>query len=141
MIAKLLCVAAAIANAQLESAPAQQVVVQGSAAKPAIERILQADNLDVEQLPADEVAARMAEITRGAAPAEFWAAYQAHVRAWQDYAAAKARARSAAAGDPDGQVDGRAIADARGRINRTFDAVKTIAKRYGAWPPRTPTRL
>ncbi len=41
----------------------------------------------------------------------------------------------------DDAPDGRAIAAARKRINATFDVVEAIAKRYGAWPPRTPTRL
>jgi hypothetical protein len=118
----------------------QEVVVRSSAARPAIMRILEADNLDVERLPAAEVAAQMQEITRGAAPADFWKAYQEHVRAWAAYAHAKARARDADPLDVD-SLDGGAIATARRRINSTFDAVETIAKRYGAWPPRVPTRL
>jgi hypothetical protein len=119
----------------------EDVVVQGSASRPAIQRILEADNLDIERLPAGEVAERMREIGRGAAPVEFWAAYQAHVRAWTDYAEAKARARRADPLQVDDAPDGRAITDARRRINTTFDVVEAIAKRYRAWPPRTPTRL
>jgi hypothetical protein len=138
--AKLVCLAV-LASAPPVSAPvAQDVVVAASAAKPAIMRILEADNLDIETLPASEVAERMSEIRQGAAPAEFWIAYQAHVRAWQDYARAKARAQrvDALSGDT---IDGGAIVDARTRINRTFDAVELIAKRFGAWPPRTQTRF
>jgi hypothetical protein len=119
----------------------EDVVVQSSAARPAIQRILEADNLDIERLPAGEVAARMREIGRGAAPVEFWTAYQEHVRAWADYAEAKERARQSDPLQVDDAPDGRAIAAARRRINATFDVVEAIAKRYQAWPPRTPTRL
>ncbi len=119
----------------------EDVIVQSSAARPAIQRILEADNLDIDRLPAGEVAARMREIGRGAAPLEFWAAYQEHVRAWTDYAEARARARGADPLQVPDVPDGRAIAVARRRINATFDLVEAIAKRYGAWPPRTPTRL
>ena len=141
MTSKLLYLAALSVADPSATVSSQQVVVQASAARPAIERILTADNLDVEELPAGEVAARMGEITRGAAPLEFWTAYQAHVRAWRVYADAKDRAQSADSTDRGNQVDGRAIVDARQRINRTFDAVEAIAKRHGAWPPRTTTRL
>ena len=116
------------------------IVVRGSAA-PAIRRILEADNLDVERLPAGEVAARMRDIGRGAAPAEFWTAYQDHVEAWTDYAAAKARARQWDPLQSDAGPDGAAIAEARRRINATFDVVEAIAKRHGAWPPRSQTRF
>ncbi len=119
----------------------EDIIVQSSAARPAIQRILEADNLDIDRLPAGEVAARMREIGRGAAPREFWAAYQEHVRAWTDYAEAKERARLSDPLQVDDVPDGRAIAVARRRINATFDLVEAIAKRYGAWPPRTPTRL
>jgi hypothetical protein len=119
----------------------EDIIVRSSAARPAIQRILEADNLDIERLPAGEVAARMREIGRGAAPVEFWAAYQEHVRAWTDYAEAKTRARRSDPLQVDDAPDGRTIAAARRRINATFDVVEAIAKRYGAWPPRTPTRL
>ena len=141
MPAKLLFALSLLA---LQSAPAVtggDVVVRSSAARPAIQRILEADNLDVERLPAGEVAARMREISRGVAPADFWVAYQDHVRAWTDYAEAKARARRSNPLQVDDAPDGRAIAAARRRINATFDVVEAIAKRYEAWPPRTPTRF
>jgi uncharacterized 2Fe-2S/4Fe-4S cluster protein (DUF4445 family) len=137
-IAALAVTPSAAAGAEFQG---QEIVVRSSAARPAIQRILEADNLDVERLPADEVAARMREIGRGAAPAEFWTAYQAHVKAWTDYAEAKARARRT---DPLQIADPRdaaAIVAARRRINATFDVVEAIAKRHGAWPPRTPTRF
>ena len=47
------------------------VVVRSSAARPAIMRILEADNLDLDRLPAQDVAGRMQDIERGAAPAGF----------------------------------------------------------------------
>ena len=64
------------------------VVITRSAAIPAIERILKADNLDVDALSPQEIAAAMQGIRQGAAPRDFWDAYQAHVKAWTDYAAA-----------------------------------------------------
>jgi hypothetical protein len=135
--AKLALAAALIAPPAAEP-PTQQVVV---AARPAIMRILEADNLDVDSLSASEVADRMSDITQGAAPAEFWKAYQAHVRAWQDYAAAKRRVREADALTGPSLADAGAIVGARTRINGTFDVVEAIARRYEAWPPRTQTRL
>ena len=141
IIAIGLCLMPTAPAAAKEADPqSQQIVVRSSAARPAIQRILEADNLDIG-LPANEVAARMREIGRGAAPTEFWTAYQDHVRAWTDYAEAKARARRS---DPlriDDAPDGAAIAAARRRINATFDVVEAIAKHYDAWPPRTPTRF
>ena len=139
--AKLLLTLALFAVQSGPPVKGEDLVVQSSAARPAIQRILEADNLDVDRLPADEVAARMQEIRRGVAPVDFWAAYQDHVQAWTDYAAAKARARRSDPLQVDSAPDGRAIAAARQRINATFDVVEAIAKRYGAWPPRTPTRL
>ena len=118
-----------------------EILVRGNAARPAIMRILEADNLDIDQLPAVDVANRMQDIERRAAPADFWAAYQNHVRAWTDYANARARARRSDPLNLDEAVDGAAIATARRRINATFDVVEAIAKRYDAWPPRTPTRF
>ena len=104
-------------------------------------RILEADNLDVEALPASEVAARMGAITQGAAPSEFWTAYRAHVRAWEDYALAKNRVRGADALTGPSLEEAGAVVAARGRINATFDAVEATARRFGAWPPRVQTRL
>ena len=116
------------------------MVVRASAAKPAIERILNADNLDVERLSAREVADTMAEIPRGRAPSDFWNAYQAHVQAWLEYAAAKDRSRAGTATDIDSAPNGAAIASARQRINTTFDRVEELARKYGARLPITATR-
>jgi hypothetical protein len=138
--AKLLFALLTVFQAPLLASQAE-ILVQGSAARPAIMRILEADNLDIEELPAAEVADRMRGIDRGAAPGDFWAAYQDHVRAWSDYAEARERARRADPLDLDEAVDSAAIAAARRRINATFDVVEAIAKRHNAWPPRTPTRL
>src|SRR5687767_2363811 len=108
--AKLLFTLALLASQAAPPVKGDDVVVQSSAARPAIHRILEADNLDVDRLPADEVAARMQEIRRGVAPIDFWAAYQDHVRAWTDYAEAKARARRSDPLQVDNAPDGRAIA-------------------------------
>lgn len=134
----------ALAGAHLPSEPLgeQLVIVTAKAAKPAIQRILQADNMDVKALPAAEVAERMADIPRGTAPLEFWTAYRAHVNAWKDYAAAQARSRSRIIDTTDtSMAGGQALLNASLRINSTFDAVEAIARRYGAWPPRSQTKL
>jgi hypothetical protein len=134
LVWKFLC-ALALAGAMQPPASSPDVVVRASAARPAIERILRADNLDVEHLPASDVADIMSEIPRGGAPLDFWTAYQAHVRAWQDYADAKERARRANPTDIDNAPDGAAIADARKRISSTFDLVERIAREYGVRLP------
>src|SRR5688500_15768962 len=109
--AKLLCALLLLLQPPPLAAKAD-VVVRGSAARPAIMRILEADNLDLHRLPATEVAGRMQVIERGAAPADFWAAYQDHVRAWTDYAAAKEHARRSDPLNVDDVPDGAAIAAA-----------------------------
>ena len=134
----LLAVAATLFPAVARS---EEVVVSASAARPAIERILNADNLDLDLLSSREVADTMAEIPRGTAPLEFWLAYREHVRAWQDYADAKDRGRGASPMDIDQRPDGAAISDARRRINATFDKVEEIARRHGARLPAAPTRI
>ena len=115
-----------------------EVTVQASAAVPAITRILDADNLDVESLPPREVAERMRLIPRGAAPKPFWDAYQEHVRAWSDYAAAREKSRSAdlLSADPS-----PAVGEARVRINHSFDRVEKVARAYGVFVPIPRTRL
>lgn len=47
------------------------VVVSRSAAVPAIERILKADNLAVDDLAPQEIAASMRDIRQGATPRDF----------------------------------------------------------------------
>jgi len=139
MTAKLI---AALVLAGVPSAPMpQEVTVAASAARPAIMRILEADNLDVETLTASEVATRMDAIAQGAAPTEFWIAYRAHRSAWHDYARAKEKVRGADALTGPTLDEASAVVASRHRINATFDVVEAIAKRYGAWPPRVQTRL
>ena len=141
MIGRLLCGLAILVAQPGRSEPAADVVVQNSAAVPAIERILNADNLDVDRLSPRKVADTMAEIARGRAPGDFWAAYQQHVRAWQDYADARDAARILTSPtDIDHRPDGAAIDDARKRINSTFDQVEAIARRYHARIPASSTR-
>jgi hypothetical protein len=141
MIGRLLCGLAFLISAPAFSEPATDVVIQNSAAKPAIERILNADNLDVDRLSPREVAETIAEIPRGRAPGDFWNAYQLHVRAWQDYADARDAARiPTSPTDIDHRPDGAAIDSARKRINSTFDDVEAIARRYHAHIPAYTTR-
>ena len=126
----------------MQSETVAEVIVRGSAARPAIERILTADNLDIDRLSPREVADTMAEIPRGRAPGKFWSAYQKHVRAWQDYADAQDKSRAATSPtDIDNRPDGVAIANARKRINITFDEVETIAHEYRARVPAFSTRF
>jgi hypothetical protein len=142
MLGKRLCLLAAAAAALPPTiAQSEEVVVRASAARPAIERILNADNLDLDRLSMREVADTMDQIPRGRAPLDFWLAYRAHVRAWQDYADARDRGRGASPTDIDRTPDGTAVSDARRRINTTFDEVEEIARRYGARLPAAPTRI
>ena len=83
----------------------------------------------------------MAVIPRGVAPPDFWQAYQAHVRAWQDYADARQRGRAKSPTDISALADGAAVAEARRRINSTFDQVVAIARRYGARMPLSTTTV
>ena len=114
------------------------IIVRASRARPAIERILKADNLRVDLLSPAEVAARMEEIEQGAAPDDFWAAYQAQVRAWRAYASVIARSRGSDARDPDKRAT-LAVAEARVAINSSFDLVEMQARRYGARLPARST--
>ena len=114
-----------------------EVTVRASAARPAIERILKADNLEVEQLAPQEVAAAMEAIGRSAAPADFWEAYQAHVRAWRRYADLQASARRSSPLTLDAAPG---LGAARLQINRTFAEVERVARRYGVRVPRPRVR-
>ena len=136
LLATLLMLASFEPPPEPPSAPAEIVVLR-SAAKPAIQRILRADNLDVERLPPRQVADRMEAIPQGAAPRDFWLAYQAHVRAWRAYADATDRSRSANPLKIDTAPDGHGIAVARKLINTTFNDVERVAAHYGVKPPLT----
>jgi hypothetical protein len=117
------------------------IVVRRSAAQPAIERILKADNLDVEALAPREVAQQMQSIRQGAAPSAFWQAYQAHVHAWTRYADALEAAGRRAPGEPPSPGSEWAVGEARTAINTTFDAVEALARQHGARIPLPRTRL
>ena len=117
------------------------VVVTRSAAVPAIKRILKADNLDVDDLAPQEIAAAMRDIRQGAAPSDFWFAYQAHVKAWNDYAAALDAAAKRQPGEPAPAGSEWAVGEARTRINTTFDTVERLARTRGAAIPLPRTRI
>jgi hypothetical protein len=117
------------------------VVVSRSAATPAIERILKADNLAVDDLAPQEIAAAMRDIRQGAAPRDFWIAYQAHVRAWSDYAAALDATAKRQPGEPPPAGSEGAVGEARTRINATFDTVERLARTRGATIPLPRTRI
>jgi hypothetical protein len=118
-----------------------EIVVRRSAAQPAIERILKADNLDIDRLSPREVSDRMKEIGQGASPDAFWQAYQAHVAAWTDYADALEAASKLKPGEPRPARSEWAVGRARARINRTFETVELLARRYGARVPLPRSRL
>ena len=109
-----------------EPAPAQdsEIVVRGDARRTAIERILEADNLDTARLSPAQVAEAMRAIDRGRAPHDFWVAYRAHVLAWTRLAAAPEQSEEAVR--------------AGAAIDVSFDEVERIARAYGARlpPPR-----
>jgi hypothetical protein len=141
MLGKHLCwlVAAAVMTSPSSSAE-EEVVVTASAARPAIERILSADNFDVDRMSMREVADAMDQIPRGGAPLDFWLAYREHARAWRDFADARDRSRRASHIDMNAQSDSAAIFGARQMIETTFDRVEDIARRYGARLPNAATR-
>jgi hypothetical protein len=115
---------AAVAGAAAAQEP--QIVVERSRDRLEIERVLQADNLDLGSMSPREVAEAMARIPRGRAPDEFWARYQGHVRAWQWYAALASTAG----------VNGHDVVEAEALVNATFDDVERIALSYGARLPK-----
>jgi hypothetical protein len=113
------------------AAQGTDIVVLGDSRKVEIERILDADNIDTARLPAREVADMMVRIVRGRAPEDFWLAYRAHVTAWQRLAQAESGRRRIADG-----VDGdEAVIRAEQAVERSFDEVERLARRYGARVP------
>jgi len=103
------------------------IVVRADVAKSEIERILNADNLDTISMDPRDIADAIAAIPRGRAPFDFWQAYQKHVAAWEDMAALADRRGGEA---DDGELD-----SADRVINRTFEEVERIARKYGARMP------
>lgn len=117
-------------------APAQESSAANSneTARTAIERVLQADNLDTDQLSPRDVAETIAGIPQGRAPDDFWTAYQAHVRAWQRFAQVWDRA-VAQRGESTFIDNEEELLEAEQAIGTTFDEVERIARRYGARLP------
>jgi hypothetical protein len=108
------------------AAQGSDIVVRGDVARKEIERILDADNVDTSQLDAREVAEAIGSIERGRAPDDFWAAYQAHVTAWNRLAEAS------------GSLE-QTLAEQG--IEASFDEVERIARLYGARLPTPPWRI
>jgi hypothetical protein len=123
VLAAPLLMLAAVAGAAAAQEP--QIVVERSRDRLEIERILEADNLDLGSMSPRAVAEAMARIPKGRAPDEFWARYQGHVRAWQWYAALASTAG----------VNGHDVVEAEALVNATFDDVERIALSYGARLP------
>ena len=102
-----------------------EIVVEASTAREEIERILAADNLDLDALSPAEIAATMARIPRGRAPQDFWDRYQGHVRAWQWYAAISELR----------DVSGHDVLRAKDLVDASFSEVEQVAISYGARLP------
>jgi hypothetical protein len=102
------------------------IVVEAPGYRAEIERILEADNLDIAMIDAPDVVEWMRRIPKGNAPDDFWTAYQAHVAAWQRFVD---RSRDVRSTESD-------LLTARRSVNSTFDRVERIARNYGAGLPR-----
>jgi|GEM_PF-6840356 len=135
--AALLALLAAPAAGAAIAAHQQADQARGTVAeRQEIERILQADNLDTGRLTSRQVATTIRGIRRGGAPEDFWAAYQAHVRAWERAADAEEKAVGLMA-EKSAELE-RAVADyleAEAAIETTFEEVERIARSYGAALP------
>lgn len=112
-----------------------EIVVHGIAAKVEIERILNADNLNTGSLGARFVADTIVEIPRGRAPADFWSAYQAHVRAWRRLADAEDEALRGSEDVASSAESAAMVIEAERQIEATFDEVERIARSHGARMP------
>ncbi len=139
-IVRLLALALA-ASGTLAPAAAQNgdIVVHGDASRQEIERILNADNLDIDRMQPSEVVETMAAIARGRAPQDFWTAYQAHIQAWQRYAEAVERAPAQQAESD--LIENPEAEAAEQAVQTTFAEVERIARRYGARLPAPPVDL
>jgi hypothetical protein len=104
-----------------------------------IARILAADNVDASRLSTRQVATAIRAIPRGAAPDDFWTAYQAHVRAWERAADAEERAMNMVGAKP-AEMEGAiaAFVAAQAEIAATFEQVRQIATGYGVEMPIPP---
>jgi hypothetical protein len=114
------------------SGPDADIVVRGDVSRSEIERILAADNVDTSRLSEREVADAVAEVARGRAPQDFWAAYQAHVRAWERLADAAEKPRRE---EGESRFEAEELVKAEQAIEATFDEVERIARSYGARLP------
>lgn len=132
-----LALIALAAPAAAQQAPSGDIVVQGTAARQEIERILREDSVTSSQPTPREVAETMAAIARGRAPEDFWTAYQTHVQAWQRYAQAVEQSPQQQQGESTFSGEGEA-GEAQQSIQTTFAEVERIARRYGARLPATP---
>ena len=136
----LFIVVAGAVPAAAPSLPAAHTNAQDEAARAEIERILEADNLDTGRLNPREVADTIASIARGRAPEDFWQAYQAHVRAWRQFAELVERAVRQQGESTFIEGEEELVAAERA-IDTTFDEVERIARRYGARIPVQPANL
>ena len=127
----------ALAGATAAAQPSGQAVTRGDAAtRTEIERILNADNVDVSQLTPRQVADSIRAIPRGRAPDDFWTTYQAHVRAWNRFATAQERAQRLTSAKPriiEPIVD--EMVAAQREVESTFDEVERVARSYGVAMP------
>ena len=116
--------------------PIEAASQSNEVARVEIERILNADNVDVRRRSSRAIVAHMRAIPRGQAPADFWNAYQRHITAWERFAIAEEAYRTPSRGNP--AMHERAIVQLGGAdraVNATFHEVNRIAARYGASIP------
>lgn len=132
----ILALLAAVTPA-LAAAQEQEIVVEAEAHRAAIERILEADNLDTARMTPREVVEAMGGIERGHAPEDFWNAYQAHLRAWERFAGLVEQVQRQY-GESTFVEGMEELAEAEDAVNATFDSVERIARRYGARIPVAP---
>lgn len=121
----------------LAAAQDQEITVQADSHRVAIERILEADNLDTGRMTPREVVETMGGIERGHAPDDFWDAYQVHLRAWERFAGLVEQVQRQY-GESTFTEGMEELAEAENAVNTTFDAVERIARRYGARIPVAP---
>lgn len=115
----------------------QEIVVEAEAHRAAIERILEADNLDTGRMTPREVFETMSGIERGHAPDDFWTAYQAHLSAWERFAGLVEQVQRQY-GESTFVEGMEELAAAENAVNTTFGEVTRIARRYGARIPVAP---
>ena len=133
MLAILLIAAAPAAADPIAASDEREAAAR--VAREEIERILAADNVDSNVMTTRQIAETIRAIPRGQAPDDFWAAYQAHVRAWE--ATVPAAVKAAMLDGKDRAAAQVAIDDhleTLAAIEATFAEVLRIAERYGVTP-------